>query len=103
MITEFMYLAIPAVITAFVIVFTRISPGAWVSSYDSFAGQSRLKGLLAIVTPAFAACMGVVCLVSGENIGLLMLGVKLSLLSMILLVVGSVISSALFVKNRNKD
>lgn len=105
MINELIYLMLPAVISVFLLVFIRIrlNSGTWFSSNKNIAGQEHFNGLLVVSAPAFTACMGVVCLVSGENLGLLMLGVKLSIISMVLFVVSSVITPVLFVKKRNED
>lgn len=104
MINEFIYLAIPAVISLFMFVSIRIKlrTGTSVSYYKIFADQERLNGLLLISAPAFTAFMGLICLISGGNLGLLMLGVQLSLISLVLFVVGSAISSVLCVKGRTR-
>ena len=61
----------------------------------------KIRAHAIISFPVFAACMGMMCLVSSESIGLLLFGIKLSLLSIMLFVVSSIITSSLIMKKRN--
>ena len=98
-----MPLSIPVAIISVIYLYmkaqTKISS---ISSSNDSISQGRINGLLVLSVPLFAACMGVLCILSGGNINLLNLGANLGLLSVVLFLAGSVIISIFEMDKRNK-
>lgn len=89
-----MPLSIPVAIISVIYLYmkaqTKLSS---ISSSKDSLNQGRINGLLVLSAPLFTACMGIICILSGENINLLKLGANLGLVSAILFLAGSVILS----------
>jgi len=103
LIKAMMPLSIPVAIISIIYLYmkaqTKLSS---TSSRKDSLSQGRINGLLVLSAPLFTACMGIICILSGENINLLKLGANLGLLSAILFLAGSVILSIFEMEKRNK-